>query len=54
MRKSVILKTLLEDGILGGGDLLKGKDLRRREATARRIVARNYVFVNRYWEVLFE
>jgi hypothetical protein len=54
MRKDVILKTLLKDEILGGRGLLKGKDLRKRDATAREMVARNYVFVNRYWEVLFE
>jgi hypothetical protein len=54
MRKSVILKTLLNDEVLGGRDLLKGKDLRKREATAQGMVAWYDVFVNRYWKVLFE
>jgi hypothetical protein len=54
MRKSVILKVLSEEGVVGGRGLLKGKDLRTREATAQGMIAWNYVFVNRYWEVLFE
>jgi hypothetical protein len=54
MRKNVILKALLGGEILSAGGLLKGKELRGREATAQTVVARNYGFVNRYWEVLFE
>ncbi len=53
-RKDVILKTLLVGEILSGRGLLKGKGLRTRDTSSRSRVARNNLFVNRYWVVLFE
>ena len=48
MRKDVILKTLLGDEVWGEKGLLIWKELRERGAIPQGMVARNYVFVNRY------